>query len=460
MTDRQVPDRRPTDRQVPDRRPTDRLNLSRRPFVNSRPVTRAAALLWVLGTVLLLTNVFIIWSYLASSREKRAEVKSGEAGLAAERQAVARHEEQVARLDLGRQNEEVAYLNGKIAQRTFSWSRLFDRLAEVLPADVRLQQLTPRGLADERQERQAVRRPATRRATDLVTLQINGQAKSVEAILEFVDNLFAHPAFAEPNLTHQAHEKDGYIRFAVGVTYLPNAAVAGPVKPPARRWKLAPEPGSQALQAVPPPGLSPPSAPPPVAPGDLRARRRGRPAARRPAGRSGRAARPPPPRSLPQGRAAPGRSAAPGPPRRRHAAGARHRGRGARRRLEQGSQREGRRAMSSPEIWRQRVWVWLPALVFFLLNLAAFAVYRLGYAGNIQSLETELDGQHHELATLKARQRELDSLLLRADANRRRVEELYDDRFSTRRRRLTEVTAEVLSLARRAGLEPEVLAYP
>jgi len=85
--------------------------------------------------------------------------------------------------------------------------------------------------------------------------------------------------------------------------------------------------------------------------------------------------------------------------------------------------------MSSPEIWRQRVWVWLPALVFFLLNLAAFAVYRLGYAGNIQSLETELDGQHHELATLKARQRELDSLLLRADANRRRFEELYDDRF-------------------------------
>jgi type IV pilus assembly protein PilO len=116
--------------------------------------------------------------------------------------------------------------------------------------------------------------------------------------------------------------------------------------------------------------------------------------------------------------------------------------------------------MSHPEIWRQRVWVWLPALVFFLLNLAAFAVYRLGYAGNIQSLETELDGQHHELATLKARQRELDSLLLRADANRRRVEELYDDRFSTRRRRLTEVTAEVLSLARRAGLAPEILSYP
>lgn len=255
-----------TDRLVPDRRSTDRLNLSRRPFVNSRPVTRAAALLWVLGSVLLLTNVFIIWSYLASSREKRVEVKAGQERLATERQAVARHEEQVARLDLGRQNEEVAYLNGKIAQRTFSWSQLFDRLAEVLPADVRLQQLTPRGLADERQERQAVRRPATRRATDLVTMQINGQAKSDEAILEFVDNLFAHPAFAEPNLTHEAHEKDGYIRFAVGVTYLPNAAVAGPVRPPARRWKLAPEPGSQALQAVPPPAPGSPPAPSAPAP--------------------------------------------------------------------------------------------------------------------------------------------------------------------------------------------------
>lgn len=116
--------------------------------------------------------------------------------------------------------------------------------------------------------------------------------------------------------------------------------------------------------------------------------------------------------------------------------------------------------MSNPDIWRQRLWVWVPALVFFLANLAAFGVYKLGYAGNLQSLEAELDGQKRELAQLKTRQADLDSLLKRAADNRRGVAALYDDRFSTRRRRLTEVTAQVIDLARRAGLVPDTLAYP
>ena len=42
---------------------------------------------------------------------------------------------------------------------------------------------------------------------------------------------------------------------------------------------------------------------------------------------------------------------------------------------------------SGDEIWRQRLWVWLPALVFFLANASAFTVYRLGYAGNVQLLD-------------------------------------------------------------------------
>ncbi|HEV7515443.1 MAG TPA: hypothetical protein VGR07_04015, partial [Thermoanaerobaculia bacterium] len=53
----------------------------------------------------------------------------------------------------------------------------------------------------------------------------------------------------------------------------------------------------------------------------------------------------------------------------------------------------------------------------------------------------------------------LEKLIARADANRRQVDSLYD-RFATRRQRLTEVTAEVQSLARRAGLDPRSISYP
>jgi hypothetical protein len=251
-------------------RSTDRLNLSRRPFVNKRPVTRAAVLLWGLGFLLLLTNVFSFWSYLESSREKRAEVKAHQGLIVAESAAIAQREGQVARLDLARQNDEVSYLNGKIAQRTFSWSQLLDRLAEVLPNDVRLQRLAPRGLADDREERQ-VRRLSRRGEPDRVVLQVDGQAKSDEALLELVDNLFADPAFVEPNLTREAHE-NGLIRFNLTVGYLPNAVVAGPVRPPRRHWKLTPEPSApSASQAGPPaaPGAVAPPRPtfPSAAPG-------------------------------------------------------------------------------------------------------------------------------------------------------------------------------------------------
>jgi len=116
--------------------------------------------------------------------------------------------------------------------------------------------------------------------------------------------------------------------------------------------------------------------------------------------------------------------------------------------------------MANPDLWRQRAWVWVPALVFFLANLTAWSVYQLGYAANLKSLEGELTSQKHELATLKGRQAEADSLLRRADLNRQRVAALYEESFSTRKRRLTEVTAELIDLARRAGMTPTSLSYP
>ncbi len=251
-----------------DRRPSDRLNLSRRPFVNNRPVTRAAVLLWALGALLLLVNVLSFWSYLESSREKRAEVKTRQAQIATERAALAAREERVSRLDLVRQNDEVYYLNGKIAQRTFSWSRLLNRIAEVLPDDIRLQRLSPRGIADEREDRQ-VRRAGNRRTppADRVTLTIDGEAKTDEAILELVDNLFGHPAFVEPNLTRESRDKGGYIRFDVTVGYLPNAVVAAGVVTPSHRRKLAPELPPEPIQPANAgaAGARPPAAPRPPA---------------------------------------------------------------------------------------------------------------------------------------------------------------------------------------------------
>jgi Tfp pilus assembly protein PilN len=211
---------------------SESLNLSRRPYVNSRPVVRTALLLWTVGGLLLLGNVFLFWSYLSGSSEKRAELAGLKVEVERQQKVVSDLEGRLDQLDLGKQNEQVAFLNRKIAERTFSWSLLFDRLAEVLPDGVRLIQLQPAAIAaDDRPGSRPV--PSTtlrgRRVSggmgtsDRVPLIIQAESKSDEAQYEFVDKLFAHPAFDDPDITRETRDEDNQnrLRFDVRVIYIP-----------------------------------------------------------------------------------------------------------------------------------------------------------------------------------------------------------------------------------------------
>lgn len=237
----------PTERREP-------LNLARRPFTNSRPVVRAAALLWLLGLLLLLGNVALFWGYLSGSAEKREELARLEQQVERERQTIRTLESRIDGLDLEQQNRQVRYLNRKIAQRTFSWSLLFDRVAETLPDQVRLMRLAPTGLAED-SEREALR-DDEEEGEDEVRLSISGVAKSDEALLQFVDNLFAHPAFDDPDPTRETREEDtNQVRFDLTVTYLPGDTTARDIvvveeaAPPTLPGGLAPAP-----QPTPAPG--------------------------------------------------------------------------------------------------------------------------------------------------------------------------------------------------------------
>lgn len=206
------------------------LNLSRRPFLNTRPVTRVALVLWALGALLLLGNVTLFWNYLSGSTEKREELARLEDQVERERESVGRLEARLAGLDLEQQNEQVEFLNRKIAERTFSWSLLFDRLAQTMPDGVRLIQLQPAPIGGD--DRRGPRRTAAGRsaplASDRVPLILEGEAKSDEQLLQFVDNLFAHTAFDNPDLSQETRTEAGdRLRFLLRVTYLPRNATPG-----------------------------------------------------------------------------------------------------------------------------------------------------------------------------------------------------------------------------------------
>jgi hypothetical protein len=198
------------------------LNLARRPFTNARPVTRAAVALWILGLLLLLGNVSLFWSYLSGSEAKRDDLARMEQQVGQEGQTVAQLEARLATMDLAQQNRKVRYLNRRSAERTFSWSLLFDRLSEAMPNDIRITRLTPQGVADKSDRADLEVTAPQRPGDERVTLSMSAEAKSDEVMSRFVNNLFAHPAFEEPDIPHESREENDILKFDVQVLYLPS----------------------------------------------------------------------------------------------------------------------------------------------------------------------------------------------------------------------------------------------
>jgi Tfp pilus assembly protein PilO len=104
--------------------------------------------------------------------------------------------------------------------------------------------------------------------------------------------------------------------------------------------------------------------------------------------------------------------------------------------------------------------LWLPALAFLLLNVTALLVYQFRFASRSVGLEERLAQREEQLAKVRVEHSRSAELAERAKANRLALDEVYRDRFSTRSRRLTQVTEEIKELARRAGLEPRAFSYP
>jgi type IV pilus assembly protein PilO len=111
-------------------------------------------------------------------------------------------------------------------------------------------------------------------------------------------------------------------------------------------------------------------------------------------------------------------------------------------------------------IWRQRIWVWAPALAFFVVNLALFSAYRLVYSGQVENLRERLVSRTEQLEELKAEAQEAERLVAAAHGTREALAGLYEHRLASERTRFTKVTGEVRELARRSGLEPNAMSYP
>jgi len=206
------------------------LNVAREPYVNTRPVVRLSIALWLVGLLLFAGNIWLYWDFFAGRSGTHAQLAEVEQEIETTRGRIASLESQVAGFDLADQNLRVEYLNTRIDQRHFAWSRLFDALARILPDDVRLTRLTPSGLDDDAKRaarsRQA-RSPDAAETDQRVVLQIEAVARTNDSILTLVDALFGDEAFEQPNLIRQSNLANGTIQFNIQTIYDPRAGQTG-----------------------------------------------------------------------------------------------------------------------------------------------------------------------------------------------------------------------------------------
>jgi Tfp pilus assembly protein PilN len=205
------------------RRGPAEVNLARRPFVNERPVRRAAMLLLAAGLALAAVNGWLYTRYVVQRGANEGELNRLEAEIDSEELRATALARQLAAADLTQQNDLVAFLNLRIAERTFGWSVLFDRFEELLPRDVRLVSLSPTEVVPPRARAGAA--PAAVAAETRFNLAISGVARQPEAVLELIDALFADAAFLDPDL-HQETFRTGEVQFTLDVIYLPRVAEA------------------------------------------------------------------------------------------------------------------------------------------------------------------------------------------------------------------------------------------
>ena len=191
------------------------LNLASQPFVNSRPVRRLVLVLWCLSLVLIAANVFFYTLYFSGQQDRRDRLAALSETEERERDRLAELELELGGFDVEWQNRQVDFLNLRIAERVFPWSRLFDRLAEALPPQVRLTRLRPliEGLS-----------APGGGFGETVQLEIRAEARSEEAMLGFLEQLFEHPAFRDPNLSSENRSGTNITEFALTVIYLPARA--------------------------------------------------------------------------------------------------------------------------------------------------------------------------------------------------------------------------------------------
>lgn len=186
------------------------LNLASRPYRDYRPLYAVVVVASLLIAWMMLNNIETYYRYVNETQTTRAEIDKLDAETAKEKQAGDDARARLRSINVVALDTQAKFINAQIAERTFSWSELLDRLESILASNTRILSIAP-----------------SFDKTGNVHLELACEAKTSEGLVEMMTRFNLDPHFAHPFPHMEAATPIGYA-FSVGVDFRPSLNAAQP----------------------------------------------------------------------------------------------------------------------------------------------------------------------------------------------------------------------------------------
>jgi hypothetical protein len=182
------------------------LNLAKQPYRDYRAVYAVVVVMSLLIALLMLNNIDTYYRYKTETKTTRATTAKLEAQADQEKARATAADNQLRSYNLTALGNETQFINARLAERAFSWSELLDRLEDILPQNVRINNIAP-----------------SFQNNAYVHLEMSFDAKTPDGMLTTITNLQKNRQFANPFPHNESQTDKGYA-FTVGVDFKPTIA--------------------------------------------------------------------------------------------------------------------------------------------------------------------------------------------------------------------------------------------
>src|ERR1700677_836924 len=166
-----------------------RLNLSTTPLENKRPFAAAATVLGAVGLLTFLLLAHAAYTSWRANRQLRSEISHWQSEIRANRQKQAELDAYFQTPQAREVLDRAAFLNSLIGQRSFPWTKIFMDLEKILPAGVRVMNISPRLVNGK------------------AVVEITVGAASDDSKIKFIEAREKSPAFSNVQIQGERHSE-------------------------------------------------------------------------------------------------------------------------------------------------------------------------------------------------------------------------------------------------------------